>query len=268
MSPDVYEILALRYATHGDRRARDNFLEPPDPDALMPIDYYFWVIRGPMGDTAEQIIVVDTGTSASALARKPGRQLLFPVEEVLAQVGIDHRDVEHVVLSHMHFDHAGRLDLFPNAHFHVQDAEMAFVTGRRMRDDRQRSPIDVDDVTAAVQCLHAGRLLFHDGTDELAPGVTLHRIGGHTPGTQAVRIPTGRGWVVLASDATHLWANIRDRNPFPIVADVEQMQRGYEILESLADGPDHIIPGHDPLVRRRFPKVAGEAVRVDLPPES
>jgi glyoxylase-like metal-dependent hydrolase (beta-lactamase superfamily II) len=83
-----------------------------------------------------------------------------------------------------------------------------------------------------------------------------------------VRVPTARGWVVLASDATHFWANIRTRSPFPLVVDVARMLEGYRTLESLADGPDHIIPGHDPLVLARFPGVAGQsdAVRLDLPP--
>ena len=56
--------------------------------------------------------------------------------------------------------------------------------------------------------------------------------------------------------------------PFPVVVDVARMLKGFEILESLADGPDHIIPGHDPLILKRFPPVAGhpDTVRVDLPP--
>jgi glyoxylase-like metal-dependent hydrolase (beta-lactamase superfamily II) len=74
--------------------------------------------------------------------------------------------------------------------------------------------------------------------------------------------------VVLAGDAVHLWGNIRKRNPFPVVVDVARMLRGYEILEGLADGADHIIPGHDPLILRRFPPHGGnkEIVRLDLPP--
>jgi hypothetical protein len=70
---------------------------------------------------------------------------------------------------------------------------------------------------------------------------------------RSLRVPTERGWVVLAGDASHLWGNIRKRMPFPVVVDVARMLKGFEILESLADGPDHIIPGHDPLILKRFP---------------
>ena len=81
-------------------------------------------------------------------------------------------------------------------------------------------------------------------------------------------MPTKRGWVVLAGDSSHMWGNIRKRNPFPVVVDVARMLKGYDILESLADGPDHIIPGHDPLILKRFPKLNGnpEIARLDLPP--
>ena len=145
---------------------------------------------------------------------------------------------------------------------------MQYCTGRCMCHEPLRRPFDVEHVTTAVRHVFAERVKFHDGTAEIAPGVTLHLVGGHTAGTQVVRVPTERGWVVLASDTTHLWANIRDRNPFPIVADVTAMLEGYHRVESLADGPDHIIPGHDPLVRTCFPALAGhpDIVQLDIPP--
>jgi glyoxylase-like metal-dependent hydrolase (beta-lactamase superfamily II) len=96
----------------------------------------------------------------------------------------------------------------------------------------------------------------------------VHLIGGHSGGIQSIRVPTKRGWVVLAGDATHLWGNIRKRMPFPVVVDVARMLKGFDILNGLADGPDHVIPGHDPLILKRFPPVGGntEIVRVDLEP--
>ncbi len=131
-----------------------------------------------------------------------------------------------------------------------------------------RDTFEVDHVIAAVRRVHDGRMCFHNGTAEIAPGITLHLIGGHSGGLQVVRVPTKRGWVVLASDATHFWANIRTRSPFPIVVDLAKMLEGYQIVESLAGGPDHIIPGHDPLLLMRFPGVPGQGdvVRLDLAP--
>jgi len=140
----------------------------------------------------------------------------------------------------------------------LQDAEMAFATGRCMCHRVLRIPMEVEDVLTAVRHVFADRVRFHDGTATIVPGVTLHLVGGHSGGLQVVRVPTARGHVVLASDAAHFWANIRTRNPFPLVADVAEMAEGWRICEELSDGPDHIIPGHDPLVLSRFPIWPGQ----------
>ncbi len=259
---DTYEVFALRYATNPARRAGENFLFPDDHAAPMPIDYYVWAIRN-----AARTIVVDTGFGPAAGERR-GRALLRHPTEALRQIGIDAATVSDVVLTHLHYDHAGCMADFPAATFHLQDAEMAFATGRCMCHRVLRFPMELDDVLTGVRMVYAGRVRFHDGTATLAPGITLHRVGGHTGGLQVVRVATARGAVVLASDATHFWANLRTGNPFPLVADIAGMLEGYRICGELADGPDHIIPGHDPLVLQRFPPVAGaaDAVRLDLPP--
>lgn len=264
MTTPAYEILALRYATMQERRQFENLSFPDDHASQMPIDYYLWAIRG-----EGRTIVVDTGFGEAGAARR-GRSLLRHPLAALREAGIDPAAVKDVVISHLHWDHAGNLDGFPNAVFHLQDSEMAFSTGRCMCHALFRRPMDVEDVVAAVHHVYAERVRFHDGTAEIAPGITLHLAVGHSGGLQIVRVPTARGWVVVASDAAHFYANIRDRNPFPLVVDVRGMLAGWLLCEELADGPDHIIPGHDPLVRTRFPKVPGlvDTVRVDLAPEA
>ena len=257
-----YEIFALRYATNQARKAGENMMFTDEHDAPMPIDYYVWAIRG-----GGRTIVVDTGYGAEVAARR-GRDFIRPPAAALARIGVDVAEVKDVVISHMHYDHSGNLDLFPRARFHIQDAEMAYCTGRCMCHQVLRLPVEPDDVVAAIRHVFADRMCFHDGTGRIAPGITVHLVGGHSGGLQVVRVPTARGWVVLASDATHFWANIRKRSPFKLVADVTRMLEGYRICEELADGPDHIIPGHDPAVLTRFPALPGEPdiVRLDLPP--
>ena len=262
MSTPIYEVFALRYAALARRTAGENFLFPDDHAAPMPIDYYIWAIRG-----GGRTIVVDTGFERESGVRR-GRKVLHSPAELLAAVGIDAASVADVVLTHMHWDHAGNWQMFPNASFHLQDSEMAYATGRCMCHHVFRQAMDVENVLEAVKNVFAGRVIFHDGPDEIAPGVSLHLIGGHTGGLQCLRVPTARGPVVLASDAAHFWANIEQGNPFPLVVDVARMLEGFRILEKLAESRAHIIPGHDPLVLKRFPPVAGhpDIVRVDLPP--
>jgi len=192
-----------------------------------------------------------------------------PVEAGLRAVGVEPADVREIIVSHMHYDHVGNHDLFPKARYHVQDDEMGFCTGRAMCHAVMRAPFEARDVQSMVGKLFAGRVKFHDGTATLAPGLTLHKVGGHTRGLQVVRAQTARGFVVLASDAAHFYANWIERRPFPIVDDVTAYLEAYDIIESLASSPQHVIPGHDPLVLQRYPRaVPGieDIVRVDLPP--
>jgi glyoxylase-like metal-dependent hydrolase (beta-lactamase superfamily II) len=133
-----------------------------------------------------------------------------------------------------------------------------------------KHPFDVEDVTAMVRKVFEGRVVFHDGASEIAPGLSLHWIGGHTEGLQVVRVRTRRGWLVLASDASHFYANMQQTRPFPIVYNLGDMLEGYRKLAALAESGDHIIPGHDPLVLKRYPAAAkgleGWIARLDADP--
>jgi glyoxylase-like metal-dependent hydrolase (beta-lactamase superfamily II) len=262
----VYEIYAIRYG-HLERTARHNFIGGDAHDGPMPLDYYVWAIVPADGGTGGPW-VLDTGYDAATGSAR-GRELVRPVEAGLAAIGIQAAAVRDVIVSHMHYDHVGNHELFPAARYHLQDDEMAFCTGRAMCHALMRAPFEAADVQAMVARLFAGRVVFHDGTAELAPGLTLHKVGGHTRGLQVVRVQTRRGFVVLASDAAHFYANWQQRRPFPIVENVTAYLEAFRIIESLAASPDHVIPGHDPLVLRRYPPAIpgiDDIVRVDLEP--
>lgn len=261
----TWEAYAIRYGRH-DRPAQANFLMPlDDPHEAMPLDYYIWLLRGPGG----QEILVDTGFDA-ALTEKRGRRLSRSIIECLEAMGTDPARIRDVIVTHLHYDHAGSIGLFCNARIHIQDREMAFATGRHMCSACIRHPFEAEHVIAMVRALFADRVRFHDGEGEVAPGVTVHRVGGHSDGLQVVRVETARGPVVLASDAMHFYANERTGNPFPIVFDLGAMTQGWRIAKRLAGGDaTRVIPGHDPEVRNRFPAVPGqegEVVALHLPP--
>jgi glyoxylase-like metal-dependent hydrolase (beta-lactamase superfamily II) len=182
-------------------------------------------------------------------------------------MGVDAAQVKDVVITHLHYDHVGNFDLFPAATFHLQDLEMQYATGRCMTVDAMRHAYEVEDVVGMVRRVYAGRVRFHDGDGEIAPGVTVHHVGGHTMGIQVVRVATRRGWVVLASDAAHFYANMEQQRPFPIVYNVGDMVNGWRRARSLAQSDAHVVPGHDPLVMQRYPApskaLEGLVVRLD-----
>ena len=250
-----YEVHALRFASVSID-ARTAFLMPRPAgsdlhDTGQALDFYVWAIRG-HGRT----LVVDMGfDEQGCVHRRPVRQ--HHPADLLRAIGIDPAAVPDVVITHLHFDHAGNSDAFPRATFHLQDREMAYATGRYMRYRALNRATDLHNVLAMVGHVYAGRVEFHDGDSTLGPGLTLHRVGGHTAGLQVVRVHTARGWVVLASDAAHLWDNVAEDNPFGLVQDVGATLEGQRLLLRLADSADHLIPGHDPRVMLRFPALPG-----------
>ena len=145
--------------------------------------------------------------------------------------------------------------------------EMAFATGRHMASPAMSAAFGVEDVVGMVRVVYKGRVRFHAGDVQFVPGVSLHLIGGHTMGLQVVRVRTRRGWLVLASDASHYYANMDEQRPFPIVYNVGDMIDGWRRVRELADSPDHVIPGHDPRVLARYPaprpELAGAVARLD-----
>jgi len=260
----MWQVLALRYA-HQERPAQTNFLiAVTDPHDAMPMDYFVWLLRGPDG----REILVDTGFEEATAARR-NRPILRPVADCLRAVGTDPASIRDVIISHLHYDHAGNLGQFPNATFHIQDREIAFATGRHMCATCIRQTFEVEDVVTLVRAVYADRVAFHDGEGEVAPGVTVHRVGGHTDGLQVVRVMTQRGPLVLAIDAAHYYANMERQNPFPIIFDLGAMIQGWRQARKLAGGDDRlVVPGHDPIVRQIYPAMDDDAevVRLDLPP--
>lgn len=264
MTLPIYELFAVRYATRAARRAA-NFLGGDPHDAAMPMDYFVWAARSP-----ERTIVIDTGFTRETAVRRKRDYLRDPVEG-LAALGIDSASIRDVVITHLHYDHVGGFRSFPNAQFHVQDDEMRFSTGRHMCHTRFNHGYDVADVEAMIRLAFSGRVTFHKGEAQLAPGISLHHIGGHTAGLQCVRVHTRRGWVVVASDTSHYYEHFETGRCFPTVFDVGATIEGYDTLHTLAESPAHVVPGHDPLVMKRYPAARDDlgdvAVRLDVAPE-
>lgn len=260
---EPFEVFAIRYA-RVNRRAGENFIGGDPHDGPMDMDYFVWAAVGP-----ERTFVVDTGFSV-AMAEKRKREFLRCPTEGLRLIGIDASRIADVVITHMHYDHIGNFDRFPAARFHLQDREMAYATGRHMSHALLRATFDVESVVGLVRELYNERVQFHDGTAELAPGFSLHHVGGHSAGLQVARIWTRRGWLVLASDASHYYANMEQGRPYQIIFHVGDALEGFCTLRALADSPHHIIPGHDPLVMQRYPApradLEGIVARLDVHP--
>lgn len=258
-----HRVYAIRHA-HREARRPEHFYGPDPHDVPMAMDYFVWAVVDEQG----RAIVVDAGFTPET-ARQRGREVVADPVEVLAALGVVAADVRDVVLTHLHYDHSGYLGAFPNARFWVQDDELAFWTGRYAARGEIGHAITPDDVVELVRLNFEHRIRFVDGDEEMAPGITLHRVGGHAPGLQVVRVQTAAGAVVLASDATHFYANLQEDRPYAIVHSLPDMYAAFDRVRELAGGNDErIVPGHDPLVLERYaaptPALAGLAVEITV----
>lgn len=215
-------------------------------DAPVDLAYYVWVVTN-----GDRTIVVDLGFTP-AVAQKRSREIARPIDQGLKLIGVDPAMVKDVIVTHLHYDHVGNYELFPNALFHVQDEEMRVFTGRHLRFRPYKDLVEIDDICAMVRLNYEGRLRFVDGDKQLFPGISVHRVGGHAPGIQVVRVATPRGHAVVASDATHFYRNMDEHIPFYLTHALPQVHDAFDRVQELADDPRLILAGHDPAVLERF----------------
>jgi glyoxylase-like metal-dependent hydrolase (beta-lactamase superfamily II) len=250
----TWQVHALKYADRNARTRADSFIFDDNHDVPHAMDYFIWVLR-----RGAEVILVDTGYDQDEAAAR-GRPIRMDPREALAPLGLKAEDITQLIVTHLHYDHAGGLHLFPNATIYLQEAEMVYATGPCMCHDTLRMPFTADHICEAIKRVYSGRCVFHDGDGEVVDGVTVHCLGGHSRGLQAVRVKTDAGWLCLASDAAHFYENFQERKPFPIVVDLQNMLDGFTRLHKLASDPKLIIPGHDPLVRTYFPRDGADHV--------
>ena len=124
MPIEPFEVLALRYAHLGNRHPGENFILADPHEVASDLDYFVWVLR-----RSDCTFVVDTGFAKEAAVRRKRDWIRCPMES-LRLLDVDPDKVTDVIVTHLHYDHAGNLDKLPRARFHLQDRDMAYATGR------------------------------------------------------------------------------------------------------------------------------------------
>jgi glyoxylase-like metal-dependent hydrolase (beta-lactamase superfamily II) len=258
----VYEVYAVKYATLTGFPVAA-LVSGADPARKLDIAMMVWVIRG-NGRT----VVFDSGFYHDQFLKQWSPKEFLRASDAITQSGITPAihapQVTDVVISHMHWDHADGVDLFPNARVWLQQEEFHYYSGEAWQHKDTHGGIDPDDVLTVVKLNLQGRVGFvHGDAQELLPGITAYTGGKHTYQSQFLSVNTRAGIVVLASDNMYLYENLDKHVPIAQTLDATSNLAAQDRMKQIAAANRLIIPGHDPAVLERFPKVGERAVRID-----
>lgn len=217
----------------------------------------FWLLRG-----NGKVILFDAGFYRHKFITQWKPQDYVTPAQAVQRLGVEPSHVTDIVISHIHWDHADGVDLFANAHVWLQKDEYDYYI------DSTGAPLHpaIDSLDAAMLFrLNAqGRVTKIDGDDrEIFPGIRVYTGGKHTFASEYLSAPTRSGTVVLASDNVYLYQNLDQHRPIAQTLDSISNLAAQRRMFTIASKPSLIIPGHDPLVFERFPKVAKDVVRID-----
>jgi glyoxylase-like metal-dependent hydrolase (beta-lactamase superfamily II) len=173
--------------------------------------------------------------------------------DAVKRAGLQPEDITDIIVTHMHWDHADGMDLFPKAKIWLQKDELAYYSGEAWQSRRTHGGIDPDDVLTAVKLNMQGRVgLVNGDAQEILPGITCYTGGKHTYASQFVAVTTAGGMVVLASDNVYLYENLEKHVPIAATLDADSNLRAQDRMKQIAGGAEWVVPGHDPAVMKKF----------------
>jgi N-acyl homoserine lactone hydrolase len=215
--------------------------EAPDLQVRFPVPAF-------LVETETERILIDTGLNPSGARDAEafyGRPLfeLEQEQDITAQVDVS--TLTRIVLTHLHFDHAGGLALLP-------DSIPVVVQRREWEAGQEPAAIERNFFMPRDYALGDRELVLLDGDHDLLGdgSVELLATPGHTPGHQSVRVA---GTLVIGGDVVHYESTLEDHR-FPSFADDFDVQaRSADRLRDLRDNGARVLPGHDPNVLRPGP---------------
>jgi glyoxylase-like metal-dependent hydrolase (beta-lactamase superfamily II) len=218
----------------------------------------------------EHLAVVDTGFNyadfGQVLAETYGVTDWQPADVVLKRLDIDPADVDTMVLTHNHFDHAGGVESFANAHVYIQEREISKYLWAKGLPDRLQwltTATDPDLMLWLIDRMKRGSLTLLSERTEILPGVTaIPAHDTHTAGSQYVTVENDHdGRWLLAGDNCYVYESFTgtdgDGRFVPIGLAFGSMERCVLTMEEMwqyVDGDvTRIVPFHEQQLWEHFP---------------
>jgi glyoxylase-like metal-dependent hydrolase (beta-lactamase superfamily II) len=224
----------------------------------MVADFYLFILRRDDG----RVMLIDTGLRdvdeiqplvLDGVGHRGRFRMDMETQNVpllLRKEGIDPAEVDHVFLTHLHYDHCSNARLFPNATFVVSR------TGWHLTLDPPHPALAPDvlfprDVLAHLAGEARDRLiLVDDETPEIIPGIGAFYVGGHTLCSQAFTVRTKAGVAVFPGDTVFYYENLEANHPVGLAVDIVQC---YQAMERIRQEADILVPPHDPVLLQKHP---------------
>jgi N-acyl homoserine lactone hydrolase len=223
---------------------------------LVDIPMLYSLIESGPRMTPRRLTLVDVGfaTGVSMSGRKFDD--FEQPEAILGKVGVRPDQIDSVILTHLHFDHAGNFDAFPNARIFVQRREyekwqevIAAIPDLSVgKQSWMLSSLDVEVLRRFEAAVRDGRVTLLEGDREVSPGIWCRLAEDtHTFGSQWVEVATADGPFVLAGDCVYWYANLeRMWPPGYLQGNAWNLMHTFERLRRVVDDRlERIIPGHD-----------------------
>jgi len=259
---ESYEVHALRYSSREATKSHEfhRFGFYKEPDAEIGMDYFFWLIRN-----NNRTVLLDCGFNKERSEPK-GRFTNTEVEVLLNRMDVKPEDVDHLVISHMHYDHVGNTHLFPNATITMTRQEYDFWCGPEYEHELLRNLVDSREVEIVKSLREQERLQVFDDSVELYPGITASWIGGHTPGQLTLEVTGASKQILLASDTIHYYDEMNLDRPFDLFTNLPELYRAYAKLREIDARPDTVVvSGHDPRDSREYASPLPEVFDLNAP---
>lgn len=257
-APVTYEVYAIRFGVLPAFPV-SGLVAGAERSRTLDIPVMVWLLKGSDG----RRVLVDSGFYRQKfLDRWKPRGFRSPADAVAA-AGVRPEEITDVIISHAHWDHVDGADLFPKATIWIQREEYEYYMGPAWHARDTHGGVDRDDMLALLTINMDGRLRFVEGdAQEPIPGVRCYTGGRHTWASQYVTARAQGGLVVLTSDNVYLYENLDKRAAIAQTLDPASNLEAQERIRALGAAGAEIVPGHDPAVFERYPRVAEGIVRI------